>query len=144
MGWAACETYWSALTDITCFMWHKLKNTKRVYRRRHRFRDVEVGYSSSEDSMEKYRSLSVSRRRRSIRERRKDRVRRSLYPVKLRSKVRYRSRSRHHHDVQWKTSEVSVRVKGGSGRIRNSRQLQVRKAGNFGRQVKLFKRRKIR
>ncbi|CAA6662697.1 unnamed protein product [Spirodela intermedia] len=29
MSWAACETYWSALGGITCFLWHKLKDTKR-------------------------------------------------------------------------------------------------------------------
>ncbi|KAL2461943.1 hypothetical protein Adt_45363 [Abeliophyllum distichum] len=56
MCWGSCQTYWFALEDITCFLWHKLKNVERVnrHRRRHIFRDVEVGYkiSSSEEEEE--------------------------------------------------------------------------------------------
>ncbi|KAJ4958581.1 hypothetical protein NE237_025692 [Protea cynaroides] len=148
MGWAACETYWFALEDISCFMWHKLKNTKRVYRgrrrRRHRhFADVEEGYSSTDDNepTNNYESLSVSRKR-SVRERRKDRMQMYLYPVKHRSKYRHMNRS-HRHNVLLKTSELSVHVKSGSGRLRNSRQLQLRKAGNLGRGANLFKKRRI-
>ncbi|KAF6141744.1 hypothetical protein GIB67_027922 [Kingdonia uniflora] len=144
MGWAACETYFIALEDITCFLWHKLRNTKRVYRRR-RFQDVEEGFSSSDEdsnSSENYERLSVTRRHRSVRERRKDRMRRSLYPMTKGSRVQHRHGSHHGHDVRWKTSEVSVHLKGGSGRMRNSRQLQVRKGGNFRRDAGLFKRRK--
>ncbi|XP_042488212.1 uncharacterized protein LOC122068425 [Macadamia integrifolia] len=146
MCWAACETYWFALKDISCFLWHKLKNTKRVYRRRrHRhFPDVEEGYSSIDgnESSNNYKSLSISRKR-SVRERRKDRVKMSLYPVRRRSKYRYMNRSRH-HGVQWKTNELSVHVRSGSGRSQNSRQFQVRKTGNLGRGGRLFKKRRIR
>ncbi|MCL7031460.1 hypothetical protein MKW94_010778, partial [Papaver nudicaule] len=139
----ACQTYCYAIQDCTCCLWYKLKNTKRVNRRRRRrFRDIEEGYSSSDDSIQRYRSLNMSRKRRWSRERK---PRRPLYPVKLKS-YRIRSRSRHHHDLHWKTSEVSVHLKGGSRRLRNSKQLQVRRpAGNSGKQaVKVFKRRKIR
>ncbi|KAF8407409.1 hypothetical protein HHK36_006540 [Tetracentron sinense] len=151
MCWAACKTYWLALEDITCFLWYKLKNTKRVNRRRRRFADVEEGYSSSdnEDSVGDYGSLSVTRKRRSYRERRKDWMQRSLYPVRQSPKYRNKSHSHphhhhHHHHERLKTSELTVHVKGGSGRVQKSRQLQIRKAGNFGREMGLFKRRKIR
>ncbi|XP_022723810.1 uncharacterized protein LOC111280660 [Durio zibethinus] len=47
--WTGCKTYWFALEDITCFLWHKLKNTKRVNRHHHRhrhFEDIEeVGFN---------------------------------------------------------------------------------------------------
>ncbi|KAM1385333.1 hypothetical protein TB1_031046 [Malus domestica] len=35
MCWAAYETYGFALGDITCFLWHKLRNTRRIGRLRH-------------------------------------------------------------------------------------------------------------
>lgn len=125
MTWAAFKAYWFALRDMSCFLWHKLKNTKRVYRRR--FRDVEAGYDSSEDDSywEGYGSLSLARKRRSVRERRKDQMRRSLNPVRDGSKGRYRSHS--HHHVRLKTSEVSVRLRD-SGANRNSRGLRTRNA----------------
>ncbi|KAI3990317.1 hypothetical protein MKX01_037656 [Papaver californicum] len=142
MSWFACQSYCHAIQDFTCCLWYKLKNTKRVNRRRCRFRDIEEGYSSSEDSIQGYRSLNIGRKRRWNRERK---TRRPLYPVKLKSLVRYqsRSRSRHHHDLHWKTSQVSVYLKGASRRLRNSKQLQIRRPGKFGKQVKVFKRRKI-
>ncbi|KAL5701195.1 hypothetical protein ACHQM5_026559 [Ranunculus cassubicifolius] len=122
MGWAACETYWLAMEDMTCFLWHKLKNTKRVNRRRRRrqrrFRDVEEGYSSSDDGVLDY--YQSRRQRRSDRERRKGQLQRASH----------RSQS-HLPDVRLKTSEVSVRLKGGSRGSKNSRQLQVRKVGSF-------------
>ncbi|XP_041014314.1 uncharacterized protein LOC121257387 [Juglans microcarpa x Juglans regia] len=112
MCWAACETYWFALEDITCFLCHRLKNTKRINRwRRHRFQDIELGYSSSDESdlSDNYLHLDVSRKRRSVRERRKDRLRSSLYPSR-----RHSSRSHHIHHVRLKSREPSIHVKGGS------------------------------
>ncbi|PIA61509.1 hypothetical protein AQUCO_00300790v1 [Aquilegia coerulea] len=144
MGWAACETYWLAMGDITCFLWYKLKNTKRVHRRRrHRFKDVEEGYSSSLDDdnyLDYYNNASVIRRQRSYRNRRMDRLQRSHYPTSHGSKERYRSHSHHHEVDQLKSRGLSVRLKGGSGRLRNTRQLQVKRIGSF----KLKKRRKIK
>ncbi|XP_043710876.1 uncharacterized protein LOC122659809 [Telopea speciosissima] len=145
MCWASCETYWFALEDISCFLWHKLKNTKRVYRRRRRhFPDVEEGYSSIDgnESSNNYESSSLSRKQ-SVRERRKDRMQMSLYPVRRTSKYKSMNRSRR-HNVRWKTSELSVHVRSGSGRLRNSRKFQVRKVGKLGRGCKLFKKRRIR
>lgn len=110
MTWAGCETYWTAFEEISCFLWHKLKNTKRVYR--HRFEDMEEAFSSSDDYDSSEESVRITRRRRSLRDRRKDRIRRSL------KRRRYASGS--HHHVRLKTREVSVRVKG-SGRISKSR-----------------------
>lgn len=142
MAWTACETYWTALEEITCFLWHKLKNTKRVYR--HRFEDIEEGYSSISDDdsfVENYGSIKVSRKRRSVRERRKDHLRRSLYPIRQSSKLRRYGSGSHHH-VKLKTRELSVHVKG-SGRIGNSRLLHPANMSRYnGKQ--LFKRRRTR
>ncbi|XP_075666083.1 uncharacterized protein LOC142635921 [Castanea sativa] len=91
MCWAACETYWFALEDIT-YNYHHLK---------------------------------VSRKRKSVRKRRKDRLRGSLYPS-----TRHSSHSHNHHHVRLKTREVSVHVKGGSQRSRSLRHLQLSKVRN--------------
>ncbi|KAJ8467903.1 hypothetical protein OPV22_030455 [Ensete ventricosum] len=116
MSWAACKTYLTALKEITCFLWHKLKNTKRTYRRR--FENVEEGYyssseydSSSEDYLDHHRGV----RRRSVRERRKEHIRRSLYPTRQSSKGRGCARGSRRH-VRLKTREVSVHVKPGRSR----------------------------
>jgi hypothetical protein len=62
-------------------------------------------------------------RRRSIHERRKDYMRRSLYLRRLSSngKRRYRSGGRSCHHVRVKTREVSVHVKGPRGHRRENR-----------------------
>ncbi|KAJ6367360.1 hypothetical protein OIU77_003674 [Salix suchowensis] len=137
--WAGCEAYWFAFEDITCFLWHKLKNTKRVNRRR-RFRDIEAGYTSSSesDSSEDYHHLG--RKNKSGMERRRTRSRswRSLHPSS-----RFGSRNNHHrHHVRLKTREISVHVKGGSRRPRNSRQLQLR-LRNPRRNMGMFKRKRL-
>ncbi|KAK9097567.1 hypothetical protein Sjap_023064 [Stephania japonica] len=156
MGWACCETYWYAMEDISCFLWHKLRNTKRVYRRRRRRRlrrDIEEGQSSfvedditDDDSGDEfYGNSRIGSRRRSVRERRKDQMRMSLYPVRHRSsKYRRGSRSQN-HDVQWRTSELSVNVKEGSNRKKNAKHLQVVRNGGIGkRKVRFFKKRRVR
>lgn len=141
MCWAACETYLFALEDITCFLWHKLKNTKRVNRRRRRpLRDIEVGFSSSDESesLDNYRRLNISRKRKSVRDdRRMHRLQSSLYPLRRRPKY-----GSHGHHVRLKTREVSVQVKGGSSGARYSRQLQRKKAYNMQRAM--FKKRRLR
>ncbi|KAF5741618.1 hypothetical protein HS088_TW10G00622 [Tripterygium wilfordii] len=133
MCWAACETYWFALEDMTCFLWHKLMNTKRVNRRRRRrFQDIERGYNSSSsesDFSDKYHQLSISRKRKSVRG--------------LDNNRRLHNHHHHHH-VRLKTREVSVHVKGGSRRRRNSKRLQIIKARNPRRDVGLVKRRRLR
>ena len=142
MCWAACETYWFALEDITCFLWHKLKNTKRINRRRRRhYQDVELGYSSSDESdfSDNYRHLNVSRKRKSVRERRKDRLQRSLYPSS-----RHSSHSHNHHHVRLKTREVSVHVRGGYQRLRSSRNLQLSRVRNARKDAGIFKKRRLR
>ncbi|KAK9097697.1 hypothetical protein Syun_024742 [Stephania yunnanensis] len=145
IGWACCETYWYAMEDISCLLWHKLRNTKRVYRyRRNRLRrDVEEGQDDSGDELIYGRSR-IGSRRRSVRERRKDQMRMCLYPVRHRSKYRRGSRSQN-HDVQWRTSEVSVNVVKGSDRKENAKQLQVVRNGGIGkRKVRFFKKRRVR
>uniref|UniRef100_A0A1D1XMM5 Protein HAPLESS 2 n=1 Tax=Anthurium amnicola TaxID=1678845 RepID=A0A1D1XMM5_9ARAE len=139
MSWAACQAYWSALEGISCFLWHKLKNTKRVYRR-HLY-DIEEGYSSSVDGYsDEFGSSRVMRGRESVRERRKNRMRRSLYPKRKRWKSRRYGSSSHHH-VRLKTNEVSLHL-GHSKRLHNSRRLQTR--GIIKRNRDLFKRQRFR
>ena len=142
MCWAACETYFFALEDISCFLWHKLKNTKRINRRRRRrFQDVELGYSSSDESdfLDNYHHLNVSRKQKLVRKRRKDRLRRSLYPSS-----RHSGHCHNHHHVRLKTGEVSVHVRGRSQRLRSSRQLQLSKVRNVRRDAGIFKRRRFK
>ncbi|CAL5439284.1 unnamed protein product [Camellia sinensis] len=150
MCWAACETYWFALEDFTCFLCHKLKNVKRVNRQsRHRcwrrFRDVELGCSSSEENTSLGVDRSVIRRRKLIRKR-KDRPGSTFYPLRQVPKNRYGSHNHHHHHhhhLRLKTREVSVHVKGRSQGAKYSRQLQMRKLSNIRREAVLFKKRRF-
>ncbi|KAK9229932.1 hypothetical protein WN944_022898 [Citrus x changshan-huyou] len=129
MCWAACETYWYALEDITCFLWHKLLNTKRRNRRR-RIRDAEWGYSSSSDGNDfsgYHRHLS-SRRKRYM-------ERNDWYGHDS------HCGSRHHH-VKLKTRQASFHLRGGgSRRLRNSRRLHSMKVRNPRR---ISKRRRLK
>ncbi|XP_031496128.1 uncharacterized protein LOC116261488 [Nymphaea colorata] len=105
MTWACCETYWFAVEDISCFLWHKLRNAKRVY---HRRRDLEAAYSSSDDeeeddddSVNNYESLRVAiSKKRPLKDRRKNRIRSSLKPRNHWSGS-WSKHSRKHAD--WKT-----------------------------------------
>jgi hypothetical protein len=73
MSCVTCQLCCFALQNITSNLWHKLINTKRVYRGRRR-RDVELGYTSpSTDNYENsslcdYRSRHFGRKRKSLRE----------------------------------------------------------------------------
>ncbi|GAV73705.1 hypothetical protein CFOL_v3_17188 [Cephalotus follicularis] len=138
--WASCETYWFALEDTTCFLWHKLKNTKRVSRRR--FRDVETGYSSSEsDFTDNYHHLSVDRKRKLLREARR---RGSLYlSRRYSSHIRDSHHHHRHHHVKLKTKEVPVHAKDRSRRRGKSRPLQLIKSRNPRGDVGIFKRRRL-
>ncbi|XP_068647003.1 uncharacterized protein [Aristolochia californica] len=138
MSWAACETYWHAVRHISCFIWYKIKNVKRQHRGR-RFRDMEEGSWSSSEGEKSFGSINVVTKRRSIRERRKDRIRRSLYPLRQANGGNsFKSTSGRHPRALWKTSEVSVRVNRSGGR--SSRQLrlrQVKKRKNLAGKVRL-------
>ncbi|KAJ7952082.1 Protein HAPLESS 2 [Quillaja saponaria] len=136
---AACEAYWFALENITCFLWHKLKNTKRV-NRRHCYRDVELGYSSSDESgfPGNYGHLHFSRKRKSFRGRRKD----TFYPSSKHG--RHVGCSHRHRHGRLKSRELSVHVSGGSRRLRNSRWLQISRVRNRHRKGGIFKRRRLR
>ncbi|KAL9462686.1 hypothetical protein AB3S75_000651 [Citrus x aurantiifolia] len=129
MCWAACETYLYALEDITCFLWHKLLNTKRRNRRR-RIRDAEWGYSSSSDGNDfsgYHRHLS-SRRKRYM-------ERNDWYGHDS------HCGSRHHH-LKLKTRQASFHLRGGgSRRLRNSRRLHSMKVRNPRR---ISKRRRLK
>ncbi|XP_021689480.2 uncharacterized protein LOC110671351 isoform X2 [Hevea brasiliensis] len=140
MCWAACETYWFSLQYITCFVWHKLKNTKRVHRRH--FRDIEKGFTSSSESDYSDNCRHVVRKKRSAREGRKFQLQSSRYPSS-----RYGNHSRHryhHHHLRLKTREISAHVKCGTRRLRNSRRLQLIKLKNHRRDLGIFKRRQRR
>ncbi|CAL5381774.1 unnamed protein product [Camellia sinensis] len=150
MCWAACETYWFALEDFTCFLCHKLKNVKQVnrrHRRQRRFHDVELGCSSSEESTSLDVDRSVIRRRKLIRKR-KDRPESTFYPLRQGLKNRYGSHNHHHHHhhhhLRLRTREVPVHVKGRSQGAKYSRQLQMRKLSNIRREAVLFKKRRFR
>ncbi|KAG6510475.1 hypothetical protein ZIOFF_028499 [Zingiber officinale] len=104
MTWVACASYCTALKEMASFLWHKLKNTKRVYR--YQFSNMEESFSSSDyDSSEDRRT----RRRRLTGERRKERIRKTLCPVGRSSKGRRRKESG--HQVRLRTREVSVQLK---------------------------------
>ncbi|XP_051212453.1 uncharacterized protein [Lolium perenne] len=115
MAAAACSSCCHALTDTSCFLWRKLRDTKRVYRGRRRRRppDIERGSagSSTDEEEDSYDSdhdrtgRGASRWRvgsSSVRERRKDRLRQSLRLRRLTSKkeqyakVRSHGSGRHH------------------------------------------------
>ncbi|XP_050224708.1 uncharacterized protein LOC126674315 isoform X2 [Mercurialis annua] len=123
MCWALCETYWCGLEYMTCFLWHKLKNIKRV-RRRRRFLDIEKGYSSGSNYEFEDDYRQQRRKRKSVREGSKF----------------------HHHPTRLKSREISFRVKGGSQRLRrhSSRQLQLVKAKNHHRNLGKSKRRRLK
>ncbi|XP_062110929.1 uncharacterized protein LOC133822569 [Humulus lupulus] len=151
MCWAACEAYWYALEDITCFLWHKLMNTKRVNRRRRRpqrrrFHDIEQGYSTSDETdsseYDNHHLVKDIRKNYSVKRGRRERFQNSSF---RNSSGIGPSRSRHHH-VNLKSREVSVHgFKGRSRRLRrDSRQLQSRKVRNVGREAKVFKKRRLR
>ncbi|CAN6481875.1 unnamed protein product [Victoria cruziana] len=104
MTWASCEACWFAVQDISCFLWHKLWNVKRVYRRR---RDLEAAYSSSDeeedddDSVNNYESLRVAiSKKRPLKDRRKNRIRSSLRPRKHRPGSWSKHARKH---ANWKT-----------------------------------------
>ncbi|XP_004303793.1 PREDICTED: uncharacterized protein LOC101306836 [Fragaria vesca subsp. vesca] len=147
MCWAACETYWFALQDICCFLWYKLSNTKRVNRRRRRhlrhrqFQDIEEGYSSSGDNdlWDDYHNLNVSRKRKSLSRRRRDRVQRSVH-----LSSRHGSRSHHHRHVRLKTRSMYVRVMGRSQRLKSSRHVKIGKVTSVRRKTRTSKRRRLR
>lgn len=136
MCWGACEMYWFALEDITCFLWHKLLNTKRVNRRRRRhrrrFRDIERGYdysSSDETETDFFGDNSGQSIRHNTRA--------------TRFHGSFRGKSRNHRKS--KSRDVSVHVSGGSYRLRSARRLQLSKVRNVElRKVKTFKRRRLK
>ena len=141
MCYAACETYWHALKYITCFLWYKLKNTKRVNRRRRRerFKDFELGHYSSDtsESSNNYQSLSFSRKRKSFKMRGNDHDHDHdhVHP--------HDHHHHHHHHMESKTREVSLHVKRGSRKARSSRQLQGKKVRNLRREAAMCKKRKL-
>ncbi|XP_057453979.1 uncharacterized protein LOC130745638 [Lotus japonicus] len=131
---AACEACCFAIGDITCYLWHKLINTKRVYRgrrRRQRFRDVELGYSSTDESDPSwnYRHDQVVRETKSLRKRGSDHL----------------HLSRRHHGGVHNRHRHLARMKGSSRRLGSSRRIQVGKTRNRNLQGKamVFKRRRV-
>ncbi|XP_059643230.1 uncharacterized protein LOC132285080 [Cornus florida] len=153
MCWASCKVYWTALEDITCFLWYKLKNVKRVNRRRQRqrrrlFQDIELGHSSSDESelLDVDRSSSVIRKRKLVKERRNDRTRSSLYPLRQGSKDGRGHQSRRHHRHRHRHRHHRARLKsteGSVGGLKNSRQVQIRRLSKLQREAASFKRRRL-
>ncbi|XP_065870755.1 uncharacterized protein [Euphorbia lathyris] len=133
MCWAACYGYWYSLKYITCFCWYKLKNTKRVYRRRRmRTRPRVLDIESSES--EYFNQPSICIKRKSVREGRK---------AQLLSSRRSSYHHRHHHHRSGRG--ISLRVKGGSDRLRiNSRKLHMINVKIRKRNVGSSKRRRLK
>ncbi|GMH14136.1 hypothetical protein Nepgr_015977 [Nepenthes gracilis] len=138
MCWGACEAYCFLLQYITCSCWHKIKNTKRVYRgHRHRYRDVESGYiPTDESSFFDHGTSALVRKRKSLRERRMNRYPRSSHPAQ-----HGLGRSRHY--VRSKTRQVSFRHRGRSQRRSNPKLLRIRNLGKHRRKMTSFKRRRL-
>ncbi|KAM3261142.1 hypothetical protein ACQJBY_052042 [Aegilops geniculata] len=130
---AACSGCCHALKGSSCFLWRKLRDTKRVYhgrrgRRRRRPRDVETGAGDwgSDEESDGYGGHGHGTRRwggaregsSSVRERRKDRLRRSLRLRRLVShKEQYATARSHgagrHHRGRVGVPSTSLRVDAG-------------------------------
>lgn len=106
-----CQSCWFVFENL----WYKQINTKRVYRGRRRFRDVELGYNSTDH--ESYHHRQVGRKRKSLKERRNGR-----YYCHLARPSKRRSYS-------WRLR-------------RSSRQIQLSKTRNL-RLMRIFKRRQM-
>ncbi|KAL6144338.1 hypothetical protein ACLB2K_055032 [Fragaria x ananassa] len=131
--------------SVRCVGLH-LSNTKRVNRRRRRhlrhrqFQDIEEGYSSSgyNDLWDDYHNLNVSRKRKSLSRRRRDRVQRSVH-----LSSRHGSRSHHHRHVRLKTRSMYVHVMGTSQRLKSSRHVKIGKVTSVRRKTRTSKRRRL-
>ena len=135
---AACEAYWFALEDITCFLWHKLKNTKRIYRWPcHHLQDIEQAYTSSVESSfsDNYHHLNFNRRC-NVRRRRKG------FAINLSNGY---SSHGHHQHVRLKNREAVVNDKDRRcRRLRSSPQLQLSKMRGVTKEARISKRRRLR
>ncbi|XP_068318475.1 uncharacterized protein [Pyrus communis] len=103
--------------------------------RRHQFQDIKQDFSSSKenDLWDNYHNLNVSRKRKSVSRRRKDRLQSSIYPSS-------RHVIRSHRHVRLRSQGRSVQVVGRSRTVRSSRRLQFSKVRNVRRQVRTSKR----
>lgn len=125
MCWVSCEVCRSSLEYIITNLWYRIINTKRVYRGRRRFRDVELGYNSSsstdDDNENNYYHHHYSQAGRK------------------REWMRGRRRRRRRH------LSLSSRLEGRrSWRLRSSRQVQLSKARrNRHGGARISKRRRI-
>ncbi|GAB2279734.1 hypothetical protein Dimus_014374 [Dionaea muscipula] len=141
MCWAVCETYWFTLRDVACFCWHKIRNSKRVYRGRRgrRFRDVELGYNSSEDSSPHASNISALARKRkpsSSRGRKMNSLTPSSHPLRKGSSRNQGYRGR------LKSRRVSLQLRGRSRK--SSKHLQVRNLSKRRRKRAILKRPRLR
>ncbi|KAL5197087.1 hypothetical protein ABZP36_000599 [Zizania latifolia] len=143
---AACCSYCHALGATTCFLWRKLRDTKRVRRRRRRRDDVEDGgsrgvsgsSSSSDDEDEEgyrgkgsgdgsssVRGSSAKAESSAARERRKDRLRQSLRLRRLSSKEKTTAKRGSHGESgsgRCRLRVASKRIKLSSLRAHEARQ----------------------
>ncbi|XP_010539604.1 PREDICTED: uncharacterized protein LOC104813627 isoform X2 [Tarenaya hassleriana] len=145
MSCAACEAYCCTIGDIVCFLCRKLRNTKRVYRRRRRWHDIEaMTYSSSEELglSDSYSPRNISRKRR----RRRRRGGGESGKTGMESGRSYHNRSSSSRHRIKLSREVSVRIGGKSRRGRRSRRrkLELERRNSRGRRkVKALKKRRV-
>ncbi|GAB4849923.1 hypothetical protein Ancab_029224 [Ancistrocladus abbreviatus] len=143
MSWAACETCWFVLADVTCFCWHKIRYTKRVYRghrRRCQFKDVELGCTSSNGTAFSDHHGSYFPRKRKSSRVTMNQLQNSFCP----SRRGNRSSRRRRHSARQNTFPVSARLKHGSLGARNSSYLQIRRLNKCPRKTTKFKKQRLR
>ena len=109
MSCAACAMYWFAIGEMIRCLWHSLRNTKRVYRRK-RLHDIEAAsydYPSDDEPSASDKIMPKQRRR------------------------RRRQGSKHNHNrgsnrrlVRLRSRQMSIRVGGKSRRVRSGRKMK--------------------
>ncbi|GAB2222140.1 hypothetical protein Drorol1_Dr00013342 [Drosera rotundifolia] len=139
MCWAACETCCFMLGRICCFCWHRISNTKRVYRgRRGGLKDIELGYTSAEESLYLASPNSaLVRKRKSL-----SRGRRTNPSITSSRRHLRNTWTPKSHLSRLKSRSVSLRYRGRSGK--SSRHLQIRSLNKHRTKKSTFKRRRLR
>ncbi|CAH2067851.1 unnamed protein product [Thlaspi arvense] len=115
MSCAACAMYWLAIGEMIRCLWHSLRNTKRVYRRK-RLRDIEAGSYDYASDVEPSSSNSLSPTQKNIRPKRGRRRRRGSKHNQNRGSNRRLTRLR--------SRQMSVRVQGISRRVKSARKMK--------------------
>ncbi|WZZ05650.1 hypothetical protein YC2023_091571 [Brassica napus] len=107
MSCAACAMYWFAIGEMIRCLWHSLRNTKRVYRRK-RLHDIEAAsydYPSDDEPSASDKIMPKQRRRR-------------------RRQGSKHNRGSNRRLVRLRSRQMSIRVGGKSRRVRSGRKMK--------------------